>query len=212
MTKNILVIAGAGGFGRETFHWAQDQINLGQAGFSIIKFIDDRNDFAAYPEVAAGLISSIEAYSPHPDHQVVIALSGNTARRDLAHRLTSQGAQFGSVIHPSAVIARNSVALPGLIMCPNSLISTHTYIGEHAHINVGASIGHDCQIGNFVTISSHADIMGSCTIEDEVFLGSGGRILPKCRVAAGSRIGASAQVQRSVRKKSTFYQINTKRM
>lgn len=212
MIDKTLIIVGAGGFGREVFHWAQDQMKAGQAAFSSLKFVDDGNDLDTYPEVASCLLSSLDAYTVHPDHLIVIAIGSNKTRHDVAHRLKLQGVQFGSVIHPTAIITHNSTAEPGLIMCPNSVISTHTQIGAHTHINFGASVGHDCHIGNFVTISSHADIMGNCTLEDDVFLGSGARILPNCSVATGSTIGAGAQVQRSVKKRSTLYQAATKRM
>lgn len=212
MTQKTLVIAGAGGLGREVFHWAQDQITANRADFSIIKFIDDSPDLSKYPEVSSGLLSTIESYSPQPDHLIVIAVGNSAARRLLANDLKFKGAQFGSVIHPSAIMARNSNVQHGLIMSPNSIISTNTNIGEHTHINFGASVGHDCLIGDFVTISSHVDIMGFCVVKDDVFFGSGARVLPKCSVAEGSKIGAGAQVQRSVKTKSTLYQSSTKKL
>ncbi|WP_334067770.1 NeuD/PglB/VioB family sugar acetyltransferase [Nereida ignava] len=212
MTQKTLVIAGAGGLGREVFQWAQDQIAANQADFSVVKFIEDSDGLSRYPEVSSGLLSTIKSYSPDPDHLIVIAVGNTVKRRLISNDLESKGAQFGSVIHPSAIIARNSKVQRGLIMCPNSIISTHTKIGEHTHINFGASVGHDCLIGDFVTISSHVDIMGFCVVKDDVFLGSGSRILPKCSVAKGSKIGAGAQVQRSLKTKSTLYQSSTKKL
>ena len=209
--NDVLIIVGAGGFGREVFQWAGDQMRSRQASFSDIKFIDDQPD-QSYTDVSQNYLGRISDYCPAPNHRVVLAIGKNTTRRLLADSLADKGAVFGSVIHPTAIVARNSQQGPGLIMCPYTLISVDVVVGSHVHLNVSSSIGHDTRIGDFVTLSAHVDITGHCLVQNDVFFGSGSRTLPKCFIAAGTSVGAGATVQRSVRKKAVLYQIATKKL
>lgn len=212
MYSQVLIIVGAGGFGREVYQWALDQIEVGKARFSKIQFIDDSLDELSFPEVSDNFRGTVSDYIPGLNELAVVAIGNSEIRRTVTENLRRKGAQFGSVIHPSSNIARNAVHNEGLILCPNSCLSANTKIGAHVHINFGSSVGHDSILGDFVTVSSHADIMGNCVLGDDVFLGSGARVLPKCKVASGTRVGAGATVQRSIRQKSVLYHVATKRM
>jgi len=211
MTNEVLIIVGAGGFGREVCEWATDQMLSERATFSDIKFIDDKPN-RKFSAVAKNYMGRINEYNPCTNHRIVLAIGNSVTRRLLAKRLTEKGAVFGSVIHPTAIVARSSQQGSGLIMCPYSLVSSDVVIGSHVHMNVSSTIGHDTKVGDFVTLSGHVDITGSCNVEDDVFLGSGSRVLPKCFIAAGTSVGAGATVQRSVRQKSVLYQAATKKM
>ncbi|GLQ35974.1 acetyltransferase [Amylibacter marinus] len=211
MHEKTLVIVGAGGFGREVFHWAEDQIIAGQADYTKLAFVDD-NATELKPLVADHFRGTIQDFSPRAEDRVVIAIGKPTTRRKIANLLGDRGAQFGAVIHPSAIVARSSTHGEGLIICPNSTISVDCTVGRHLHINHCSTIGHDTVIGDFVTLSSHVDVMGNCRLEDEIFLGSGARVLPGCSIAVASSIGAGATVQRSIKKTSVLYQVATKRM
>ena len=212
MEARTLIIVGAGGFGREVFQWALDQIESGNASYSKIQFVDDMPANPSFSEVYQNFREPLASFSPGHSELVVIAIADCTTRRAVAERLKESGAQFGSVIHPSAIIARNAVHNEGLILCPYSCLSANSVIGSHVHINCGSTIGHDSVLGGFVTVSSHVDIMGNCAIEDDVFFGSGARVLPKCKVANGSSVGAGVTIQRSVKVKSVLYQLTTKKM
>lgn len=211
MTSKTLIIVGAGGFGREVLHWAEDQMFAGKAEFTKLAFIDD-NIEGVPPSVAKYMRSSIQNYVPQEGDLAVIAVGKPKARRALAETLTKRGTTFGSVIHPSAMITRSAHHETGLVLCPYSTLSVGAVAGKHLHINFNSTIGHDCTLGDFITVSSHVDVMGNCEIEDGVFFGSGARVLPGCKVAQESSIGAGTTVQRSIKKTSVLYQTSTKRM
>jgi len=212
MYSQVLIIVGAGGFGREVYQWALDQIEAGKASFSKIQFVEDAPGKLTFPEVSDNFRGSVSDYVPRSSELAVVAIGNSQTRRNVTENLRRNGARFGSVVHPSSTIARNAVQNEGLILCPNSCLSANTKIGAHVHINFGSGVGHDSILGDFVTVSSHADIMGNCILGDDVFLGSGARVLPKCKVASGTRVGAGATVQRSIKKKSTLYHVATKKM
>ena len=212
MNTKSLIIVGAGGFGREVLHWAQDQVIGGNCEYSKICFLDDDSAQAKNPTVSNCYIGTLSEYSPKQTDLFVIAVGNPRSRKAIADILKARGALFGKVIHPTAIISRSCSLASGLIICPNSLVSVDVQTGEHVHINANSTIGHDTKLGSFTTLSSHVDVMGSCVIQDEVFFGSGARVLPKCTVAAGSNIGAGTTVQRSIKKKSTLYQVATRRL
>jgi sugar O-acyltransferase (sialic acid O-acetyltransferase NeuD family) len=209
--RNTLIIAGAGGFGREVFQWAQDQINAGTADFDAVKFIDDTQN-SPFPQVAQNYLGPIASYVFAAGHRIVIAVGQPETRAALARTFAEKNVRFGNVVHPSAIVADSCKYDSGLILCPFALLSVDVLIGQHVHINTNSSVGHDTVIGDYVTLSSHVDVTGKCHIHDNVFFGSGARVLPGCSIAAESKIGAGATVQRSVRKKAVLYQLATKKM
>ena len=89
--------------------------------------------------------------------------------------------------------ARSSVWFGAIVRADN----TRIHLGEDSNFQDGA-IGHSdpgapLTIGARVTVG-HAAILHGCTIEDEVLVGMGARILNGAVIGAGSIVGAGALV------------------
>lgn len=206
MSKKCLIIVGAGGFGREVFEWALDDISTGNSQFEKIEFVDD------YNKDIKNFRCTVSEFYPTQHDVVVIAIGKPSVRQKVANGLKSKNVIFGNLIHPSAIIASSSQVGDGFIACPFSLVSVDTKIGDHVHMNCMSSVGHDTVIGDYCTLSGHVDITGNCTIGESVFIGSGARLVPEKTICSGALIGAGTTIQKSIRKPYTYYHSGTRKL
>ena len=199
-----LVIVGAGGFSREVICWADDAAHHGTVP-SIRGYLLDDGYAPLSPTYGLPCLGGLDNYKSQPGDACVIAVSDPTAKRKIVHRLQARGANFISLIHPSAVIAKTAVIGLGCILCPHSFLSADAVLGDFITVNGMSSIGHDCKVGSYTTFSAHVDITGGVTIGEAVFVGSGARVLPGLSVGEGAKIGAGSVVVRSVKNGVTVY-------
>ncbi|HEX5070028.1 MAG TPA: NeuD/PglB/VioB family sugar acetyltransferase [Vicinamibacterales bacterium] len=198
-----LVLAGAGGFGREVFSWAHDV--PGAAGpWRDIVFIDDNPDALAGVKFPAARISSIDDYVPADGDRVAITVGVPAAKRLISDRLTSHGASFETLRHPSAIIGASSEIGDGSIVCPGVVVTANARIGRFVALNVYATVGHDATVGDYSTLGGHSDVTGGATLEEGVFLGSHAVIAPGVRVGASALIGAGTAAIRNVERGATL--------
>ena len=88
---------------------------------------------------------------------------------------------------------------------PEPVVTVDVTLGAHVHLNVAVTVGHDAQVGDFCTLSSHVDICGGATLGEGVFLGSHASVMPKAKVGEWARVGAGSGVLRTVRAKTTVF-------
>lgn len=186
-----LIIAAAGGFGRELAAYARD------AGFDVAGFLDD--DGAALAsrgglEPGAGLLGSIAAYEPREDEMVAIGLGHVGTRLKVAEALISRGARLATVVHPTAWVAPTASLGVGVAVAPFACVGPGVTLGDLTMLNTYASIGHDAVIGRCCVLSSYAVATGYSTLEDEVYLASHAVVAPGQRVGARARVSAGGVV------------------
>lgn len=199
-----LIIVGGGGFGRELICWAADSADAGRTP-CLAGIIDDDPDALAGYDYQVAHLGSIEDFQPRRDDLLVLALGTPSTKRRIASKLAERGGRFGSLIHPTAIVAPTAKLGEGVILCPRSLVSADVALGRLVIVNVMSSIGHDARVGAYTTLSSHIDVTGFASIGDGVLLGTGAKILPKVKVGDGATIGAGAIVYRSVAPGATAY-------
>lgn len=204
MMNNRLILVGGGAFARELINWVEDLVDLGKSP-PITGFLDESSEaFKGFPYTLTYL-GSIPDYEPQSGDQLLMAIGDPKAKKHLYTELKRKGANFSSLIHPSAVIARSAKIGEGVVVCPHAFVSAEAVVGDLCAINGNASVGHDVRLGSFSTLSSHVDLTGWVQIEECVFFGSGARVLPKVKIGAGARIGAGAVVMRTVPPDAVMY-------
>ena len=130
-------------------------------------------------------------------HQAVVALT-TTLRAGYVAQAVAHGIPFGSVVHPTARVARTSSVGEGSIVSTRVVVAAHTKVGNHVLLNRGVLIGHHTELGDCVTVNPGANIAGACRVENQAFVGMGALILDRVRVGRGAIIGAGAVVTRDV--------------
>lgn len=187
-----LILVGAGDLGKEVIGWILASASLDLNTNTTLCFIDDYVKSMTVAGIHIAYIGSIVDYSPAEGDQLLVAVANPTARSAIVPDLLSRGCELVSYIHPSVQISTDTKIGQGCILLPNSVVSFGAIIGDFSIVNCCSSIGHHANVGSFVTISSHVDIMGHCVIGDQVFMGSGSRVLPGKRLGRSSTIGPGA--------------------
>ena len=185
-----LVIAAAGGFGRELAAYARD------AGFAITGFLDDDANAAAQlagDDASVGVRGTITDYEPgSEDERVAIGVGHPEARLRVADALIARGARLATVVHPSAWVAPTATLGSGVALAPFSCVGPQVVVGDLALLNTYASLGHDAVVGRGCVFSSYAVATGHTTLGDAVFLGTAAVVAPGQQVGDRARISAGA--------------------
>jgi sugar O-acyltransferase (sialic acid O-acetyltransferase NeuD family) len=93
-------------------------------------------------------------------------------RRDLFIKLTSQGAQWATVISPNSYVSKRAEVGPGTAVLHNVVINAGARIGKNCIINTSSLIEHGSLIGDHCHVATAAVVNGDCRIGGESFIGS----------------------------------------
>jgi sugar O-acyltransferase (sialic acid O-acetyltransferase NeuD family) len=182
-----LYIAGAGGFGRETY----DAVLAG--GGSAVAFLDDAlagRQIRGLPVLAPGEAPAGAAF--------VVGIAEPVARRRLARLLADRGLEPRTVVHPRAVIGPETTLGPGCVVLANAHVSSSVSLGAHVQVNYNATVGHDTVIADYVTVYPGANVGGTVHLDEDVTVGSNACILQGLRIGCGTFVGAGAVVTRDL--------------
>jgi sugar O-acyltransferase (sialic acid O-acetyltransferase NeuD family) len=199
---NRLVLAGAGGFGREVFSWAHATAGPGGQWREVV-FIDDNPEALAATRFPAVRIASIGEYRPANGDRVAISVGQPDTKMRFRELLAARGVSFQTLLHPSAVIGATSEVGEGCMVCPGCIVTANARIGRFVTLNVYATVGHDAVVADYSTIGGHADVTGGATLEVGVFMGSHAVVAPRVRVGAFAVIGAGSVALRNVAERTT---------
>ena len=195
--KHLLII-GARGFGREIYNSATESIGYGTE-FDIEGFLDEKADaldgFEGYPRI----VSSVEAYEPHPDDVFVCALGDVKYKIKYVQMILEKGGEFITLIHNSAYISKNVKIGKGCLILADSRIHCDVTIGNYVTIQPKAVIGHDVVIEDWCMINALADCGGFSHMEEGATLHTCSFLLPKKRIGAYAVVGACSLAARNVK-------------
>ncbi len=138
---------------------------------------------------------------PVDEVAIVIGIGGTRAterRRSLFALYRDAGFRIVSVIHPSAVIARDVVIGAGAQIMAGAVIQPAAIVGENAIVNTRASVDHDCRIGDHAFIAPGVTLCGGVVIGAGAHVGAGATVLEYRSVGAGATVGGGALVNRDV--------------
>ncbi|GIH12928.1 acetyltransferase [Rugosimonospora africana] len=207
MTADLL-IAGAGGFARETVsavraineaaNHATDEV---RPAFRLLGFLDD--DPALHGTGRAGLtvLGGLSTVYDHPDAMVVVCV-GNprdyAARARVVNRLALPDHRYATIVHPSASVGTGCAVGPGSVLLAGAVLTAEVTVGAHVSVMPQAVLTHDDVVEDYATIASGVRLGGAAWLEPGVYLGAGALIREGVRIGAGSLIGMGAVVLRDV--------------
>lgn len=113
---------------------------------------------------------------------------------------------FVNIVHPAATFGSDRDAVlastRGLVVEAGARICPHVAIGAFCVVNLNATIGHDCVLGDFVTVSPGANVLGNVFIDEGASVGAGAVIMPgrslKMEIGAWSKVGPTAWITTNV--------------
>lgn len=200
--SGVLVIVGAGGFGREVVDLVRAINDLG-GDLTIAGILDDGAVEAGLLDaIGLPLLGTTDALE-HLDHRYVIAVAAPAARRRIDRLATSAGRIAATLIHPSVTIGSRSTIGAGSVLCSHTSITTDVHLGRHVQINPQTAIGHDVRAMDFVTVLPNATVSGKVVLEEGSTLGAGAVVLQGLTVGRDAVVGAGSVVTRSVAESTT---------
>ena len=151
-----LIIAGAGGFGREALALAKT-LNKIEPQWNIRGFINDIPDALDGVKCTHSIIGTIKDWQPSENEVFVMGISSPVGKEKVAGILKAKGAKFITLIHPAALISDEAILGEGCIIGGRSSIGGGTEVGNFVHI-AGSMIGQDAVIGDYSTTTGFANI------------------------------------------------------
>ncbi|MCB1506338.1 MAG: acetyltransferase [Hyphomicrobiaceae bacterium] len=119
---------------------------------------------------------------------------GTTRRKSYIAQVTSLGAQFATLIHPTSHRSATSTIDAGSILSVNSVLAAHAHVGEHVIINRSVTVGHHTHIGSYTTIGPGVNLAGRCKIGECSYIGIGATIVDGISIGSHTVIGAGSVV------------------
>lgn len=187
-----LVIVGAGGFGREVLQWARD--SWPDYASRIAGFLSDDSKRLDGFSTGLTILGPVASYEKRPGDYLLLGIGVAYSRRMVAERLIARGAEFVTLVHPTAVVAESARIGRGSIVCPGVIVSDSARLGESVLMNYHASLGHDASAGDFAVLSPYATLGGGATVGDDVFLGLHASVGPSVTVGSRSKVSANSCV------------------
>ena len=199
-----IVIMGAGGFGAEAI-WALEEMNKLSSlsdQWNILGYADDNKSKKGkvfYNYQTLGTPGEVDEIYSGNQLWYFCAIGDNRIRSNMVKRLDELAWKAATLIHPSAVMAKNVEIGKGSYIGPASVICPNAIIGEYVLINTRVAIGHDVIMENFSQACPGAQINGFCKIGHSSFIGSNASIMPGTKIGEKVIVGANSQVLRAVK-------------
>ena len=155
MSKQHLVILGAGGYGRTVADLA---VQSGE--FETIRFLDDNS-------TASDVLGKCAEYEKYLNGETVFypAFGNNKGRMNWLLRLQETGCRLLTLVHPTAYVSPTSVIEEGTVVLPHAVVNTGVHVGKGCIINCGSIIDHGCWIEDGVHICLGAIVKAENQIE-----------------------------------------------
>ena len=205
-----IVIVGAGGFGREV-KMLIDQINQIENKYEFLGYYDDgvvKGTAVNYDEVLGSV-----ADLANVDYKinVVVAIGSPDVKRKIVEKLINPHLSFPTLIHPSVIIGDEFVTIgKGCIICAGNVITCNITIKDFVILNLQCTVGHDTMIHSFASFMPSVNISGEVIIYEEVYVGTGAKIINQLEIGFQTIVGAGAVVSKSLPEKCTAVGIPAK--
>lgn len=177
--QNIVVL-GAGGFAREARDWAEQT-----GSFRVSAFFDE------FPK--AQELDGLEILSDWNQlkkfDSYVLGVGDPLLKEKFMNLAAAQGRKAATVVHPTVVIGRKVEIGEGSVVCPMTVLTTNIIIGRAVMLNLTVTVGHDCRIGDYVTVSPGANISGGCHIGANTYIGTNATLREYVNFPANSTLG-----------------------
>lgn len=210
MNMEKIAIIGAGGFGREV-KCLIDDLNKADNTYEIIGFFDDNiekgkliNDYK--------VVGNIEELNKI-DYKlnVVFGLGEPNLKKKIYNKLDNNNLKFPSLIHPSVIKSDDSVEIGnGCVICANVIITCNIKIKDFVTLNLCCTVGHDTTVESYSSFMPSVNISGEVIIEENVYVGTGAKIINQLTIGNNTIVGAGAVVSKSLPEKCTAVGIPAK--
>ena len=126
-------------------------------------------------------------------------------RKRIFEKFKNKGYSFLTLIHPSAVFAKNVEFGEGAQVMAGTVIQVGTKIGTNTILDTSVSIDHDCRIGAHVHVAPGAVLSGGVEVGENVHIGTGAVIIQNIRIRHNATVQAGAVLLRDLEASTTAW-------
>ena len=181
MSKEKLLLGGAGGFGRMVAEQAMLQYDCA--------FVDDGQsvgaDICGIP-VVGGLADLPELRKEYS--LLVVGIGNNQFRAQVYEKAKTLGYGFPNIIAPSTYISPYSKMGYGCVVLQNACIQNGASVGNGVLLNAGTEIHCDAAVGDYALIYTNSVIRTGATVGNFARIGSNCTICNNATVPDGADI------------------------
>lgn len=198
--KKVLIL---GGKGNGTVV-ANAIVDANMKGFCEYEFAGYLNDFekqGSYIEEYPVLDSVQNIHKYFQEYyfiNTILRIDGNIQRINMIEELNIPLKRLATFIHPTAYVAPNVKINPGVVIMPNVSISSNTSIGKNSLIMVGATIGHDNKMGEYLHVAAQACVGSNLNIGTGVHIGLNATIKENITIGDNATIGMGTVLTKNV--------------
>ena len=181
MSKEKLLLVGAGGFGRMVAEQAMLQYDC--------VFVDDGQtvgtEICGIPVV--GKISDLPKL--HTNYKLlVVGIGNNKFRTQVYEKAKSFGYTFPNIIAPSAYISPYAKLGRGCVILQNACIQNGAVVGNGVLLNAGTEVHCDANVGDYALIYTNSVVRTGAAVGSYVRIGSNCTICNNAIVPDGADI------------------------
>lgn len=198
MAMKKYCIVGCGGCGQEVLGYLEDILGAEcseKAVFMVTSGVPDRTNLDIP-------VIHLDEFDP-TQYLTVVAIGSPYSRRAVVEQLPSN-TEYGTLIHPSAVVSKRAQIGVGTIIAPGCVVTASVQIGAHSHINYNSTISHDSVVGDYFTTGPGAHLNGNCTVGHGVYLGSNAAVKQRTQICSDVVIGMGGVVVKDIIETGTY--------
>ena len=140
------------------------------------------------------ILGSLDDLKNVPHDAVVVGIGDNKDRCHLFELLVSRGEKFVTIIHPSAVIARDVRIGVGTVVFASVVVNTAADIKDNVILNTGCTVDHDCIVESHSHVCPGAHLGGNVHAEEGSWIGIGSTVLHNVKIGGWATVGGGATV------------------
>ena len=181
MSKEKLLLVGAGGFGRIVAEQAMPQYDCA--------FVDDGQpvgtEICGIP-VVGGLANLPELRKEYA--LLVVGIGNNQFRAQVYEKAKACGYTFPNIVSPSAYISPYSKMGCGCVVLQNACVQNGASVGSGVLLNAGTEVHCDASVGDYALIYTNSVVRTGATVGNFARIGSNCTISNNATVPDGADI------------------------
>ena len=172
-----------------------------QPVYELVGFLDDLAENRGRRVLGFPVVGTLDDAHRWPHCHFINGIASVDSFRKKAGVIARIGApreRFATIVHPSAVIARDAQVGAGCAIMANSVVCPEARIDDHVIMLQNSSLNHHARLGRFVTVSAGVTLLGCVEAGEGAFVSGGASVAPYVKIGAGALIGLGSTVIRDV--------------
>lgn len=142
--KDIIII-GSGAVASEVTMYLNDIADVCIKGY--LEYPSNLEKYYNVYHYDKPVIGTIDDYQPKDNDYFVIGVSNIEFRAKVIETMKGKGAKFYTLIHPTAIIAKDAIIGEGCVISPFCMVGPRAKVGDFNELTSYSFISHDCEVG-----------------------------------------------------------------